>query len=223
MCYDFLRLIKRELLLFYRSRYDTINGLLFFLMIAVFFPLTLDIDSSRLKTFAPGIIWMAALLASLLSMSQLFRDDAQDGSLIQMLLSPLPLSLMVLTKVLAHWLVFSLPLILLSPLLALLFGFNGHVLWVLMIALSLGTPTLHLLGAFAAALSLGLRQANVLLALMLMPLFVPVLIFASRMVLAAGVEQSIAVSLLWLIALLVLALVLMPLLAAAALRISVNY
>lgn len=169
------------------------------------------------------MIWMAALLASMLSMSQLFRDDARDGSLTQMLLSPLPLSLMVFVKIIAYWLVFSLPLILLSPLIALLFDFSGQVLLVLMLSLFLGTAILHLFGAFVAALSVGLRQANLLLALILMPLFVPVLIFASRMIVAAQSHQGISVSLLWLAALLALALVTMPLLAAAALRISVNY
>ncbi len=218
MICEYWCLIKRELLLFYRFRQDVVNSLLFFLVMVMLFPLTLGMDNQRLQAIAPGIIWMSALLASLLSMSQLFREDHRDGSLAQMLLSRKPLALMVFIKVCAHWLVFSLPLIVLSPLLALLFDFSGQVWLILVVSLLLGTPVLHLLGAFVASLSVGLRQANVLLALLLMPLFVPVLIFASHAVLAAQAGEAVIVPLLWLAALFVLALVLMPLLAAVALR-----
>lgn len=223
MCRDFLRLIQKECLLFYRSRQDVINGLLFFLMIASVFPLTLNLEEQQLQQLAPGVIWVSALLASLLSMPQLFRDDWQDGSLTQLLLSSLPTSLVVLCKIVAHWLIFSLPLILLSPLLALLFHLSVQVALVLILTLLLGTPILHLIGGFIAALSVGLRQSNTLFALVLLPLFIPVLVFAAQAVLAYEVNTPFAVPLLWLAALLILALTFMPLLAASALRISVNY
>lgn len=223
MCRDFLRLIRKECLLFYRSRQDVINGLLFFLMIASVFPLTLNLEEKQLQQLAPGVIWVSALLASLLSMPQLFRDDWQDGSLAQLLLSPLSTSLVVFSKIVAHWLIFSLPLILLSPLLALLFHLSAKVALVLILTLLLGTPILHLIGGFIAALSVGLRQSNTLFALVLLPLFIPVLVFAAQAVLAYVTNAPFAVPLLWLAALLILALTFMPLLAASALRISVNY
>lgn len=223
MCRNFLRLIGKECLLFYRSRQDVVNGLLFFLMIASVFPLTLNLQELQLQQLAPGVIWISALLASLLAMPQLFRDDWQDGSLTQLLLSPLPVSLIVFAKIIAHWLVFSLPLILLSPLLALLFHLNAQVTLVLILTLLLGTPILHLFGAFIAALSLGLRQSNTLFSLVFLPLFIPVLVFAAQTVLAYASNAPFTVPILWLAALLILALTFMPLLAASALRISVNY
>lgn len=218
---SFFCVIKRELLLFYRSRQDTVNGLLFFFMVVALFPLTLDVDLDRLRLLAPGIIWMSALLASLLSMSQLFGDDYQQGYLSQMLFSPLPLSLIVLAKVMAHWLIFSLPLILLSPLVGLLFALTSATTWALALSLLLGTPILHLFAAFVAALSVGLRQANILFSLILLPLFVPVLVFGSRMVVMRQQHEVIALPLFCLAALLVLALTFMPLFAAFALRIRV--
>jgi heme exporter protein B len=220
---DFLCLIQKECLLFYRSRQDMLNGLLFFLMIASVFPLTLNLEEQQLQQLAPGVIWVSALLASLLSMPQLFRDDWQDGSLAQMLLSRLPTSLVVFSKIIAHWLIFSLPLILLSPLLALLFHLSVKVAVVLILTLLLGTPVLHLLGAFIAALSVGLRQSNTLFALVLLPLFIPVLVFGAQTVLAYANDAPFTVPFLWLAALLILALTFMPLLAASALRISINY
>jgi len=219
----FLRLILKELLLAYRHRSECLNGILFFILITSLFPLVLVLDEVHLQLMSAGVIWIAALFATLLSLPRLFQTDFEDGTLAQLLLSPLSINLLVMAKVIAHWLMFGMPLILLTPCMALLFHLNAESMWILSLTLVIGTPLLHLLGAFIAALTLGLRQAGVLLSLILIPLFIPPLIFATQAVIAAIQKNNIWVPILLLTALLSLALTLMPYLTGKALRISVNY
>ncbi len=171
--------LKRDLRLALRSRGELGVALLFFLIVVSLFPLSVNPDPKLLKTIAPGIAWVSALLATLLALGRLFNNDYADGTLEQMLLSPLPLAGIVTGKVLAHWLSTGLPLVLVSPLVALQFGLSASELGVLLLALLLGSPILSMLGAIGAALTLGLRAAPVLLSLLVLPLYVPVLIFGA--------------------------------------------
>ena len=184
------------------------------------FPLGVGPDNDLLREIAPGVIWVAALLATLLALDGLFKADFEDGSLEQLILSPQPLSVLVLAKVLAHWLVTGLPLICLSPLLAVVMQLPMRALPALLVSLMLGTLTLSLIGAIGAALTVSLRRGGVLLALLVLPLFIPVLIFGSSSVLAAVSGFAIEAQLSLLGALFMLALVLAPVAVAAALRIS---
>jgi len=213
--------VRRDLLLAFRHRSEMINPLLFFVIVVSLFPLAIGPDVIFLQRIAPGVIWVGALLATLLSLDSLFRSDFEDGSLEQFLLSPQSLSVLVSAKVIAHWLVTGLPIILISPLLAMMLHLSGHVTGVLMITLLLGTPILSLIGAIGIALTVGLRQGGVLLALLILPLVMPVLIFGSGAVIAAGFAMPVGGELSWLGALLILALTLSPLTIAAALRIGV--
>ncbi|HXH02392.1 MAG TPA: heme exporter protein CcmB [Candidatus Competibacteraceae bacterium] len=218
----FLGLLARDLRLGVRKRAELINPPLFFVLVVTLFPLGVGPGPQLLATIAPGVIWVAALLATLLSTERLFRSDFDDGSLEQLLLSPQPLPLLVLAKVLAHWLLTGLPLILVSPLLALLLNLPGEALPALLASLTLGTPTLSLIGAIGVALTVGLRRGGVLLTLLVLPLYVPVLIFAASGVVAAasGLDYSGQTALLG--AMLALALTLAPFATAAGLRISVE-
>ncbi len=171
--------LKRDLRLALRSRSELGVALLFFVIVVSLFPLSLNPDPRLLKTIAPGIAWVSALLATLLALGRLFNNDYADGTLEQMLLSPLPLAGIVGGKMLAHWLCTGLPLVLVSPLIALQFGLSTGELGVLVSSLLLGTPILSMLGAIGAALTLGLRAAPVLLSLLVLPLYVPVLIFGA--------------------------------------------
>jgi len=216
----FTTLLKRDLTLAMRRRSDWLNPLFFFVIVVTLFPLGVGPDGSLLAEIAPGVIWVAALLATLLALDGLFRDDYIDGSLEQLLLSPQPLTVLVLAKTLAHWMISGLPLVLLSPLLALLMQLPVRALPALLASLVLGTLSLSLIGAIGAALTVGLKRGSVLLALLVLPLFIPILIFGSSCVAAAatGFETSAQLSLL--AGLFFLALALAPLAAAAALRIS---
>ncbi len=216
----FASLLKRDLTLAMRRRHDWLNPLVFFVIVVTLFPLGVGPDGSLLSEIAPGVIWVAALLATLLALDGLYRDDYLDGSLEQLLLSPHPLTLLVLAKNLAHWLVSGLPLVLLSPLLALLMQLPVRALPTLLISLLLGTLSLSLIGGIGAALTVGLKRGGVLLALLVLPLFIPVLIFGSSAVVAAasGFDTGAALSLLG--GLFFLALALAPWAAAASLRIS---
>ncbi len=216
----FLTLLKRDLTLAMRRQSDWLNPLVFFVIVVSLFPLGIGPDGSLLSEIAPGVIWVAALLATLLALDGLFRDDFDDGSIEQLLLSPQPLPVLVLAKILTHWLVSGLPLVLLSPLLALLLQLKLQALPALLGSLVLGTLSLSLIGAIGAALTVGLRRGGVLLPLLVLPLFIPVLIFGSSSVAAAaaGFETSAQMSLLG--GLFFLALALAPWAAAAALRIS---
>lgn len=216
----FLAVLKRDLLLALRRRGDWLNPLVFFVIVVTLFPLGVGPDNDLLREIAPGVIWVAALLATLLGLGGLFQSDFDDGSLEQLVLSPQPLSVLVLAKVLAHWLVSGLPLLLLSPLLAIIMQMQLRAIPALLASLMLGTLTLSLLGAIGAALTVGLRHGGVLLALLVLPLFIPVLIFGSSSVLAAANGFGVAGQLSMLGALFMLALVGSPLTIAAALRIS---
>lgn len=212
--------LLRDLRLAWRRRGDLLLPVLFFLLVASLFPLALGAEPNRLQGIAPGIVWVAALLSALLSLETLFRDDFADGSLDQLLLSPGSLSGLVGAKVFAHWLVSALPLVVLAPLLALLFQLPAEATTVLVVSLLLGTPVLSLLGAVCVALTVGLRRGGFLLTLLVLPLYVPVLIFASGSVATAAAGASPTAQLYFLAALLVLAATLAPFAVAAALRIG---
>ncbi|PKM31552.1 MAG: heme exporter protein CcmB [Gammaproteobacteria bacterium HGW-Gammaproteobacteria-11] len=215
-------LFRREWQLAWRRPSDLLNPLVFFAIVISLFPLAVGPEPGMLRTMAPGIIWVAALLATLLSLDGLFRSDFEDGSLEQWVLSSHPLTLMVLVKVFHHWLVCGLALVLLSPLFGLMLSMPPEVLPVLLLSLLLGTPVLSLLGAVGAALTVGLKGGGVLLALLILPLYIPVLILGTGAVEAAMQGLPIAGYALWLGCLSVFALSLAPLAIAAGLRIGVS-
>lgn len=196
--------------------------LFFFVIVVSLFPLSIAPELPLLRTIAPGVVWVAALLASMLSLGRIFGNDYQDGTLEQLLLTPQPVYLIVLGKVLAHWLVSELPLVVIAPLLGLQFGLSGKTLGIVMVSLLLGTPVLSLIGSIGAALTLGLRAANVLVALLVLPLFIPALIFGTGAVEASLGGGSPQPYLLLLAAMLVLSLVFVPWATSAALKISVE-
>ena len=215
-------IFARDLQLALRRRADTLAAAIFFVIVVSLFPLGIGPEPELLRRLAPGVLWVAALLASMLSLPRLFAEDHHDGTLEQLLLSPCPLPLLVLAKAAAHWLCSGLLLVALAPLLALQFDLGVSAIGVLVLALLLGTPLLSLVGAIGAALTVGVRGAAVLLALLVLPLVVPVLIFGAGAVDAhqAGLGFGAHFSLLG--ALLAAALFLAPLAAAAALRIAVD-
>jgi heme exporter protein B len=212
--------IQRDLLLAARRSSDVGTVLLFFVIVVSLFPLGVGPDPALLRTIAPGVIWVAALLASMLALPRLFASDHADGTIEQMLLSATPLGLTVAAKVLAHWLVSGLPLVLISPVLALQFDFPQAFFRTLILSLALGTPVLSLVGAIGAALTLGLRGAGALLSLLVLPLYIPVLIVGAGAAESAASGLGGQAQLLLLAAFLVLAGALAPWAAAAALRIS---
>ncbi|MEG3112594.1 MULTISPECIES: heme exporter protein CcmB [unclassified Pantoea] len=217
-----IRVIQRELRIAFRSGAEVINPLWFFLIVITLFPLGIGPDPQQLARIAPGVAWVAALLASLLALERLFRDDFMDGSLEQLLLLPTPLPLTVVGKVIAHWLVTGLPLIVLSPLAALLLSLDFRGWSAMALTLLLGTPTLSFLGAIGVGLTVGLRRGGVLLSLLVLPLAIPVLIFASAAIDAAGQGLPISGYLAILGAMLVASATLAPFATAAALRITLH-
>jgi heme exporter protein B len=214
--------IGRDLLLAMRRRGDVANALLFFVIVASLFPLGVGPEPGLLRTIAPGVIWVAALLASLLALGRMFAADYADGTLEQMLLASAPLGCIVVGKAVAHWLVSGLPLVLLAPLLALQFDLSADATAVLMLSLVLGTPALTLVGAIGAALTLGVRSSSVLTSLLVLPLYVPVLILGAGAVDAAAGGVAVQAHLLLLAAFLLAACVLAPWATAAALRITLD-
>ncbi|NOQ16335.1 MAG: heme exporter protein CcmB [Methyloprofundus sp.] len=214
--------LKRELLLVFRHRNDIINPLAFFLMVAVLFPLGVSPDPTFLSEVAPGVIWVAALLACLLSVDGIFRTDYEDGSLEQMLVSSESLLTLVLAKVLTHWLVSGFCLAIISPLVAMMFFLPEQGYFALIVSLLLGTPTLSLMGAIGAALTVALRKGGVLISLLVLPLYIPVLIFGAGTVQAGAMGLPIQGYLALLAAILVLSLMLAPFAISAALKISVR-
>ncbi|MEL3923075.1 heme exporter protein CcmB [Aeromonas enteropelogenes] len=217
-----MHLIHRELLIALRQRSDILNPIWFFLIVITLFPLGIGPEPKLLARIAPGIIWVAALLAAMLSLERLFRDDFSDGSLEQMMLMPHPLGLLALAKVVAHWLLTGLTLLLISPLLAILLSLDMNTYLAVVATLALGTPVLSLLGAVGVALTVGLRKGGVLLSLLILPLYIPVLIFATSAIDAAGMSLPYGGQLAILAAMLVGALTLTPLAVSAALRVSLN-
>jgi heme exporter protein B len=214
--------VARDLRLVWRRRGDAAQPLLFALIVVALFPLALGSGATMLARIAPGVVWVAVLLAGLLTLDSLFRSDLEDGSLEQLLLSPAPLAWLIAMRVLVHWLVTALPLLLATPLFAELLQLPRPLLAPLLLSLAVGTPLLSLVGAIVAALTVGIRRSGMLLAVLALPLFVPVLVFGSGAVVAAsqGLPWSGAIYLL--AAGLALAMVLVPLAAAAALRIALS-
>jgi heme exporter protein B len=218
----FSALLQRDLLLAFRHRGELANPLLFFMIVVTLFPLGVSPEEPLLRKIAPGVIWIAALLAALFSLENMFRSDFDDGALEQIALSPHPLSVLVLAKVLAHWLVSGLPMLLMAPLLALFLAMPTRAIYALELTLLVGTPLLSLIGAIGVALTVGLRRGGILLTLLVLPLYIPVLIFATNAVSAAGAGMPVEGQLYFLAALLALALTLAPFATAAALRISLS-
>jgi heme exporter protein B len=214
--------IARDVLLAMRRRADVATTLFFFVIVASLFPLGVGPDPKLLRTMAPGIVWVAALLASMLSLGRLFAEDYADGSLEQLVLAPEPLTLVVIGKVVAHWLVSGLPLVLISPVIALQFDLPREAIVTLLLALLLGTPLLSLIGAIGAALTVGVRGGGVLVSLLVLPLYIPVLIFGAGAVDASAIGMDASGHLSILGALLLLGMVLAPWATAAALRISLE-
>jgi heme exporter protein B len=217
-----LRLLQRQLVLALRRPVDIGNPLLFFAMVVALFPLGLGPSPDKLAAFAPGALWIIALLASLLTSDSVFRSDFDDGSLEQLLLSPQPLYLSVLAYIGAHWLVTGLLLALVSPLFALMLNLPTQAVGTLLLSLMLGTGVLSLVGCIGASLTVGLKRGGMLIALLILPLYVPVLIFGSAAVRAAIDGMPVAPHLAILGAMLSLGVALAPLAAAAGLRISVD-
>ena len=214
--------LGRDLALIWRRRGDALNPVLFAVIVVALFPFALGPETEVLARIAAGTIFVAVLLAGLLSLDSLFRSDLDDGSLEQLVLSPHPLSLLLACKIAIHWLTTAVPLIAAAPLLAMLLHLPDSVLPVLLAALALATPLLSLIGAICVALTVALRRSGMLLTLLVLPLIVPVLIFGAGACNAAQAGLPYAAPLLWLAAWLVLALVLAPLATAAALRISLT-
>lgn len=216
------RVLGRELKLAVRHWDQAAQPLLFFVIVTTLFPLAISPDLSELKEIAPGVVWVAAMLSCLLALDSLFRPDVEDGTMEQWVLSEQPLAWMLLMKTLAHWLVSGLPLVILSPLLGTALGVPASAWPVLMGSLALGTAALSMLGGIGAALTVGVRRGSVLLALLILPLEVPILIFGARAVSLGMAGEAVAGPLNLLAAVLVLALSLGPLAMAAAIRIGVE-
>ena len=214
--------VYRDLLLAWRRRGDVATALLFFVIVTSLFPLGIGAEPSLLRAIAPGVIWVAALLSSMLSLARLFAADYEDGTLEQMLLGAAPLGVVAAAKALAHWLVAGLPLAAIAPLIALQYDLAAQLFGVLALSLLLGTPVLSLIGAIGAALTLGLRGGGVLLSLLVLPLYVPVLIIGAGAVEMAAAGLAPAGQLLLLGALLVVAAAFAPWAIAAGLRISLE-
>lgn len=218
----FLALLRRDLLLIWRRRGDTLQPVLFAIITITLFPLALGSEAQLLARIAPGVIWVAVVLAGLLSLDTLFRSDLEDGSLEQLLLSPQPLALLIFAKVLVHWATTALPLLLAAPVFAAMLQLRADLYPVLLLSLALGTPLLSLIGAVVVALTVGMKRSGMLLALLTLPLYVPVLIFAAGSVLAAAQGLPWVGALMILGAALALALVVAPVAASSALRIAVS-
>jgi heme exporter protein B len=218
----FLLIVRRELRLALRRKGDALNVLVFFVVVASLFPLGVGPEANQLRAMGAGVVWIGALLAAVLSLPRLFAADYADGTLEQMLLSPQPLPLVVLGKTAAHWLLTGLPLAFAAPLIGLQYGLPGDALAILLASLLIGTPVLSLLGAAGAALTLGVRGGGALLGLLVLPLFVPVLVFGAGAVTAVltGVDHSAYLSLLG--AFLAVSSLIGPWAACAALRVALD-
>jgi heme exporter protein B len=218
----FLAALRREGLLLMRRRHDVINPLAFFIIVTVLFPLGISPEAKVLANIAPGVIWVAALLATLLSIDGLFRADFEDGSLDQVLTSPQSLMVLVLAKVVSHWLTSGFLLALISPLLGLFLFLPGEATLALVVSLLLGTPALTVIGAIGAGLTVSLRKGGVLISLLVLPLYIPVLIFGTATVQAGAIGLPVQGHLALLAAILLLSLMLAPIAIAAALKISIR-
>jgi heme exporter protein B len=218
----FFALLRRDLVIAFRRRSEMINPLLFFTLVTSLFPLGVGSQPKLLSLMAPGVVWVAALLAALLSLDTIFRSDFEDGTLEQLLLSAQPVSVLVIAKVLAHWLITGLPLLLMAPLLGNFLGLPAEATGTLVLSLLLGTPALSLIGAIGVGLTVGLRKGGVILSLLVLPLYVPVLIFGAGAVGNAAMGIDATAQMYIMAAFLVLSLTLSPIATAAALRVSLS-
>lgn len=218
----FYYLLLRDMRLALRSRHELANPLIFFVLVVTLFPLAVMPTPERLQEMAPGVIWVASLLSVLLSLDRLFKQDYEDGSLDQLMLSPNPLVILVLAKVAAHWLLTGLPLVIIAPLLGVFMALPAESLQVLIWSLLMGTPVLSLIGAIGVSLTVAVNRGGVLLSLIVLPLYIPVLIFGANAIDVASDGMSVRGQLYFLGAVLVLALSLAPLATAVALRITAS-
>lgn len=218
----FSLLLKRDLTIAFRHRDDILNPLLFFIIVVTLFPLGVGPESNMLSRIAPGIIWVAALLSTLLSLDRLFKNDFNDGALEQMLLSPQPIFILVLAKIVAHWLITGLPLIIIAPVLAVLLHLHEASYLALFLTLLIGTPVLSFIGAIGAALTVGIKKGGVLLSLIVLPLYIPVLIFATSAIDTAAMNLPYSGQLAIIAALFFMSLTLAPFAVSSALKVSTN-
>ena len=218
----FIYLLRRDLILALRNRAEFANPLLFFILVITLFPLAIGAIPELLARIAPGIIWVAALLAAMLSLDSIFRSDFDDGSLEQLLMSAHPMPLLVLAKVCAHWLVTGLPLLIVSPVLAEMLGMPAEARGILILTILIGTPILSLVGSIGVALTVGLPKGGIILSLLVLPLYVPVLIFAASAIESAAGGLEVTRQIYMLLAFLFLAISLAPVAAAAALKMSMS-
>ena len=214
--------LKRELALAYQQKTELVQPLMFMLMVVTLFPLGIGPGPDTLQLIGPGVIWIAAILSSLLGMERLFRDDFQDGSLEQMMLSGMPVSMIAAIKVFTHWLVSAGPLLVMSPLLAMFLNLTVPMYFALLCTLLLGTPLLSFVGAIAVALTVSLQRGGILLALLLIPVFIPLLIFATSAVDSAALQLPYHPQLAIIGAMLLLAMAVSPFAIAYSLRVSQN-
>ena len=218
----FITIVQRDLLLVMRRKSEVLTALFFFVIVTSLFPLGIGADAALLRKIAPGVIWVAALLATLLGLHRMFAADYADGTLEQLVLSPNSFTALVFGKVVAHWMVCGLPLVVLAPVIGIQFDLDGESLKVLMATLLLGTPVLSLLGSIGAALTLGVRGGSVLMSLLILPLYIPVLIFGAGAVYACSVGLDITGHFSLLGALFVLALAFVPWVSATAVKIAIE-
>jgi len=215
-------IVWRDLMLAWRRRSDMLSTVFFFVIVVSLFPLGIGPEMQLLRSIAPGVVWVAALLASMLSLGRLFANDYQDGTLEQLLLTPQPLYLVVVGKVLAHWIIAELPLVVIAPLVGVQFDLSRDTLWILFVGLLIGTPILSLIGAVGAALTLGLRGGGVLISILILPLYIPALIFGAGAVEASIIGVTPAPHLYLLGAFAIVSALFAPWAAAAALRIALE-
>jgi heme exporter protein B len=218
----FVALLKRDLLLGLRARTEVLTGVFFMVIVASLFPLAIGADLNLLRVIAPGVLWIGALLSTLLTLPRLFEGDHKDGTLEQLALTPSGLHFLVYPKLLAHWMLSGLPLVLLSPLVALQFDLPSELVWTLMITLLIGTPSLSAIGGIGAALTLGVRGGGVLLSLLLLPLFIPVLVFGAGAIEAQAAQLGVEAHLSILAALLLVSWTLGPWACAGALKVALE-
>ena len=218
----FFSVIRRDLLLALKQKSDIVQTLFFFAVVVTLVPLGVGAETNLLRSMAPGVVWVAALLAALLSLPRLFAHDWADGTLEQMLISAEPLTVIVLAKVSAHWLVTGVPMTVFSLVFGVMFDLPAEETWVLTAALALGTPVLSLVGAIGASLTLGLRAGSVLTSLLVLPLYIPVLVFGAGAAVQVAMSVSPAAYLMVTGALTLFALAAAPFAVAAALRISMQ-
>lgn len=223
MLHVFWCVLQRDLTLAMRRRTDVLTTLFFFIIVVSLFPLGVGTERQVLQILGPGVVWVAALLASMLALERLFAADYEDGTLEQMLLTAQPLSLLVLAKITAHWLLTGLPLVLIAPLVGMQYHLTDQAILIMMVSLLLGTPVLSLIGAIGAALTLGLRGGGILLSLLILPLYIPVLVYGAGAVEVSSIDLvDTRPYLMLLAAFLLAALTLAPLAASAALKISIE-